>query len=504
MNKLPIATRLVLLCAFLLGAMIASNLYLNRTISRGADTLVEETQLISVLTDANAASRAFGDLKYWLTDLSASLLMRSELEAETARGKLDKALAALEKHDSDLVSDVRDQVDQMVTQSMLAVDAYTDEQRVLGNTMMASARVHIVKVDKQLADLVTGLEAQAKSKCSLALADAQQVESRSHWIMIAISALGLGLTGWVLNSILSPLRRLVHSMNAITSGDLDAPVPPAGRDEIGSMTNTLSLFRDSQLERNLLQGERDTASSALQDAQTQLNAALESISEGFCLYNESDELILCNSYYRDELHAGLASNIVPGATFESIMSSAATNGLIELGEKSVDEWVANRMKRHRNPGHPHIQQRADGRWLRIDERKTQDNGIVAIYTDITDLKQAELELRTARDTAEEATAAKSNFLATMSHEIRTPMNGIIGMSGLLLNTDLDAEQREFSDTIADSAESLLVVINDVLDFSKIEAGKLDLDPRPEDLRRCIEGALDLITPLVDRKKLNLA
>ena len=504
MNRLPIATRLVLLCAVLLGAMIASNLYLNRTISRGADTLVEETKLVSVLTDANAASRAFGDLKYWLTDLSASLLMRSEVEAEAARERLDDALTALESYDSDLVIDVRNQVDQMVTQSMLAVDAYTEEQRVLGNTMMSSARVHIAKVDKQLAELVIGLEEQAKSKSRLALADAQQVESRSYWIMIAISALGLGLTGSVLQSILTPLRRLVHSMSAITSGDLDAPVPPAGRDEIGSMTNTLSLFRDSQLQRNRLQDERDAAATALQQAQNQLNAALESISEGFCLYDDKDQLVLCNSYYRDKLHPGLADAIVPGATFETIMSSAATQGLIELGEHSVDEWVAARMVRHRNPGQPHIQQRADGRWLRIDERTTHDNGTVAIYTDITDLKQAEIELRTARDIAEQATAAKSNFLATMSHEIRTPMNGIIGMSGLLLNTELDKEQREFSDTIADSAESLLVVINDVLDFSKIEAGKLDLDPRPEDLRACIEGALDLITPIVDRKKLNLA
>ncbi len=504
MNRLSIFKRLVLLCALLLGAMIASNIYLNRSISRGADTLVEETRLVSVLTTANAASRAFGDLKYWLTDLSVSLLMRSELEAETARENLDTALTELESHDTALVDEVRTQVDEMVEQSMLAVEAYTDDQRVLGNTMMASARTHIASVDKLLADLVTGLEEQAKSKTSVALADAKQVESRSHGLMIAISALGLGLTAWVLQSILGPLKKLVRSMNSITSGNLDAEIPPAGRDEIGSMTNTLRLFRDSQQERVRLQGERDEASAKLQDAQNQLNAALESITEGFCLYDADDNLVLCNAYYRDDLHPGIADTIVPGQSFESIMTSAATNGLIELEGSTVEQWVADRMERHRNPGQAHIQQRADGRWLRIDERTTHDSGTVAIYSDITELKQAEQELTTARDVAELATAAKSNFLATMSHEIRTPMNGIIGMSGLLLNTELDREQREFSETISDSAESLLVVINDVLDFSKIEAGKLDLDPRPEDLRECIEGALDLITPIVDRKKLNLA
>ena len=504
MNKLSIAKRLVLLSAVLLGAMIISNLYLNRAISRGADTLVEETRLISLLTTANGASRAFGDLKYWLTDLSASLLMRSETEALASREELDGLLGALDQYNPSLINEVRIEVAAMYDQSMLAVDAYTDDQRVLGNTMMSTARIHIANVDSQLASLVAELEDQAIGTSKLALDDAQQVESRSYIIMFAIAVLGLALTAWVLRSIIVPLRRLVHSMNAITAGDLHAEIPPAGRDEIGSMTSTLRLFRNSLQEQERLQGERDIAATELQQTQNQLNAALESISEGFCLYDDNDCLVLCNSYYRDTLHPGISELIVPGQSFETIMGHAASNGLIELDGESAQQWIAQRLLRHRNPGEAHVQQRSDGRWLRIDERKTYDGGTVAIYTDITDLKLAEAQLTRARDVAEHATAAKSNFLATMSHEIRTPMNGIIGMSGLLLNTELSDEQRDFSETIADSAESLLVVINDVLDFSKIEAGKLDLDPRAEDLRECIESSLDLITPIVDRKKLNLA
>ena len=259
----------------------------------------------------------------------------------------------------------------------------------------------------------------------------------------------------------------------------------------GAATRLSELYSENKVFEN----ESRMARELLEDA-------INSLSDGFVIYDADDKLIICNQKYKD-IYQESADLIVPGATFEEIIRQGAQRGQYGEMGPSIDRWVKERLHQHKNPLEPIEQQLNNGRWLRIEERRTKAGGIVGFRVDITELKQRQIELKTAKDEAEAASQVKSQFLATMSHEIRTPINAVLGVFGLLHDTSLNSEQTKYNDTGRRAAKALLAIINDILDFSKMEAGRLDLEVANLDLQELIDAVTDVMGSRADERGIQL-
>lgn len=504
MSNFSILTRLSILSVALLAILIGSNLFLDYRLIQNAKTIESEAQLVGRITTANAASKSFGDLKFWLADLAVSLLTLSERNADAALKSLKVSLEELKEYDPERVALIDQEVALLMNEALLAVDAYTDERRVIGNSLMAKARVHIQRIDEQLSGIVDELEAESRVRSSAGLASAQQAVNLSHIIIIVSAVIGLLLTFLVLRSIRTPLSRLVTAMRSITKGDLTVQVPPAGKDEIGEMAQTVTLFRDSLIERDRLAEEREEAQAEARSAQEKLLEAIEAVTDAFALYDADDQLVIANSKYR-EMYEYLGLPIEKGISYETIISAAVSKKMIVAAQENEEQWLKERIERHRNPTEPYEHLRADGKWLRINEQKTADGGIVGVFTDITEAKARETELgemvdrlAEARDVAMKATQTKSQFLANMSHELRTPLNAVIGITEMLEEDaieDDDEDMIEPLQRISRAGKHLLKLINDILDLSKIEAGKMELHVESFDLAAVVRDCVDMASPL---------
>ena len=152
-------------------------------------------------------------------------------------------------------------------------------------------------------------------------------------------------------------------------------------------------------------------------SEKRLAEAIESISEGFVCYDGEDQLVICNSCYRNLLYPGLDVDLSAGTTFESIIRRAAERGYVKDAEGRVEEWIAERLQQHRNPREPQVQQRGDGRWVMVSERRTEDGGTVSVYSDITELKQREQDLTEKSNALAELSSKLAKYLAPQVYDL---------------------------------------------------------------------------------------
>jgi signal transduction histidine kinase/CheY-like chemotaxis protein len=237
-------------------------------------------------------------------------------------------------------------------------------------------------------------------------------------------------------------------------------------------------------------------------ADFRLREALETIPDGFAVFDAVQTLVLANQAYLT-VFADFPE-VRHGISYCRILEICAYEGLVDLVDEGPADWVERMLGRwgveHITPVDLHF---TNGMSVRLMDRRVPNGDYVSLVRNITQTLRYQARLIDAQAKAEQAAQAKSAFLANMSHEIRTPMNGIIGMADLLAETPLDREQKLYADTIRTSGQGLVTIINDILDFSKMDAGKMELHPEPVDMEKLIHQILVMLAPTARAKGVEL-
>ena len=240
--------------------------------------------------------------------------------------------------------------------------------------------------------------------------------------------------------------------------------------------------------------ERKSSERALALGKQRLDTALNNLSQGVCLFDADKKLVVSNPRFR-EIYQLPEGRDRPGMLFDDILRWGQARG-DRCGP--IDEHTEiGAVKPY------YTAMLGDGRVIAIRREPTPDGGWVSTHEDVTERERATEALRVAKEAAEAASRAKSDFLAMMSHEIRTPMAGMMGMIDLLAATDLDDEQQDLANIAHESARNLLTVVNNILDFSKLEAGQLEPESIPFSVAHAINAVALLMTPKAQNQGLQL-
>jgi signal transduction histidine kinase/CheY-like chemotaxis protein/PAS domain-containing protein len=399
------ASAVLLICLVFLGAIAYLTLdKAQEGLQQLSSTVLPKQRAFAAVKDAIVAvqMKTFRYVSWASNGISPILLSSLSSQVDEDLRFIDTDIAALAGR-GDLTDAQKAALKDLISRWKIYQSSVKDTMEV-GSTDAPMATMMLGQADEKFLALAADFQHMSNS-----------VVARTNEISAELSAdaeqkkiiLGIGaLVGFLLSvtvsilvsrSIVQPIRSVTHAMRRLSSGDTEVNVGFLGRrDEIGQMVESVQVFRRNAIEMRAMEIENLEAEKKslkeIAEARTRLTDAIESISDGFSLYDADDRLVLFNGKYK-ALFADYVDAVEPGAPFELLVRTAVQRGMIEGSGADAETWLSERIAQHRGSNSTHVQHRSDGRWIRISERRTAEGGVVATYTDITELKRAVEETR---------------------------------------------------------------------------------------------------------------